>query len=90
MIEYPRERLYLRVGVLLTQLKDIASKNGNISLYAYLSQISKWIKPDDIEMVINAEKHILSKNFLNQRDFKDKDKESMIPIIRAYKLNLLV
>ena len=90
MIEYPRERLYLRVGVLLTQLKDIASKNGNISLYAYLSQISKWIKPDDIEMVINAEKHILSKNFLNQRDFKDKDKESMIPIIRDYKLNQLV
>lgn len=90
MIEYPRERLYLRVGVLLTQLKDIASKNGNISLYAYLSQISKWIKPDDIEMVINAEKHILSKNFLNQREFRDKDKESMIPIIRAYKLNLLV
>ena len=90
MIEYPRERLYLRVGVLLTQLKDIASKNGNISLYAYLSQISKWIKPDDIEMVINAEKHILSKNFLNQRDFKDKDKEGMIPIIRDYKLNQLV
>ena len=90
MIEYPRERLYLRVGVLLTQLKDIASKNGNISLYAYLSQISKWIKPDDIEMVINAEKHILSKNFLNQRDFKDKDKEGMIPIIRDYKLKMIL
>ena len=90
MIEYPKDRLYLRVGILLTQLKDIASKNGNISLYAYLSQISKWIKPDDIEMVINAEKHILSPNFLNQKEFSDKDRDYMIPIIRGYKLNMLV
>ena len=45
------------------------------------------VKPDDIEWVIKTEKHILSKNFTNQRDFKDKDKESMIPIIRDYKLN---
>lgn len=90
MIEYPKDKLYLRVGLLLTSLKEIANKNSNLELYAYLSQISKWIKPDDIEMVINAERHILSKNFLNQRDFKDKDKEGMIPIIRDYKLNQLV
>jgi hypothetical protein len=90
MIEYPKDRLYLRVGVLLTQLKYIAKENSNIELYAYLSQISKWIKPDDIEMVINAEKHILSPNFLNQKVFKDKDKEYIIPIIRGYKLNMLV
>ena len=90
MIEYPKDKLYLRVGNLLTKLKEIASENSNLELYAYLSQISEWIKPDDIEMVINTEKHILSPNFLNQRVFKDKDKESMIPIIREYKLNKLV
>ena len=90
MIEYPKDRLYLRVGVLLTQLKYIAKENSNIELYAYLSQISKWIKPDDIEMVINAEKHILSPNFLNQKCFKEIDKENLRPIIREYKLNLLV
>ncbi len=84
---YPKDRLYLRVGNLLTSLKDIANKNGNLSLYAYLLTISRSIKPEDIEGVIKTEKHILSKNFLNQRDFKDKDKESMIPIIRDYKLN---
>ena len=90
MIEYPKDKLYLRVGVLLTQLKDIATKNSNLQLYAYLNTISMGVKPDDIEWVIKTEKHILSKNFLNQRDFKDKDKESMIPLIREYKLNQLV
>jgi hypothetical protein len=90
MIEYPKDRLYLRVGNLLTKLKEIAYDNGNFELYAHLSQISKWIKPDDIEMVINAEKHILSPNFLNQKCFKEIDKENLRPIIREYKLNQLI
>jgi hypothetical protein len=94
MIEYPKDKLYLRVGNLLTKLKQIASDNGNLELYAYLSQISKWVKPpvsfDDIDLVIRVENRILSLEFLNQRVFKDKDKESMIPLIRDYKLNQLV
>lgn len=90
MIEYPRERLYLRVGILLTKLKQIATDNGNLELYAYLSQISKWVVPDDIDIVIRVEKRILSLDFLNQRVFKDKDREGMIPLIRDYKLNMLV
>jgi hypothetical protein len=65
--------------IVWTELKE--------NLLAYLLTISRSIKPEDIEGVIKTEKHILSKNFLNQRDFKDKDKESMIPIIRDYKLN---
>lgn len=89
-VEYPKERLYLRVGNLLTSLKEVAKENSNISLYAYLITISRSIKPDDIDVVIKTEKHILSPNFLNQRDFKDKDREYMIPIIRNYKLNMLV
>ena len=89
-IKYPEDRLYLRVGNLLTSLKDVANKNGNLQLYAYLITISMGVKPDDIEWVIKTEKHILSKNFTNQREFKDKDKESMIPIIRDYKLNLII
>ena len=89
-VEYPKERLYLRVGLLLTSLKEVAKENSNISLYAYLITISRSIKPDDIDVVIKTEKHILSPNFLNQRDFKDKDREYMIPIIRNYKLNMLV
>ena len=89
-IKYPEDRLYLRVGLLLKSLKDIASKNGNLELYAHLSQISKWVVPDDIDIVIRVEKRILSLDFLNQRVFKDKDKEGMIPLIREYKLNQLV
>jgi hypothetical protein len=94
MIEYPKDKLYLRVGLLLTSLKEIATKNSNLELYAYLSQISKWVKPpvsfDDIDLVIRVENRILSLNFLNQSVFKDKDREGMIPLIRDYKLNQLV
>ena len=94
MIEYPKDKLYLRVGNLLTKLKQISSDNGNLELYAYLSQISKWVKPpvsfDDIDLVIRVENRILSLNFLNQSVFKDKDREGMIPLIRDYKLNQLV
>ena len=89
-VEYPKERLYLRVGNLLTSLKDYTIKEGNLQLYAYLLTISRSIKPDDIDGVIKTEKHILSKNFLYQRDFNDKDRDYMIPIIRDYKLNQLV
>jgi hypothetical protein len=90
MIEYPKDRLYLRVGVLLTQLKDIAKENSNIELYAYLANVSRLVTPNDIDGVIKTEKHILSPNFLNQRFFKDKDKENLKPIIREYKLNQLI
>ena len=90
MIEYPKDRLYLRVGVLLTQLKVIANENSNIELYAYLANISRLVTPDDIDGVIKSEKHILSPNFLNQKAFKEIDKEKMKPIIRDYKLNQLV
>ena len=85
-VEYPKDKLYLRVGNLLTSLKDYTIKEGNLELYAYLLTISRSIKPDDIDVVIKTEKHILSKNFLYQRDFNDKDRDYMIPIIRDYKL----
>jgi hypothetical protein len=90
MIEYPNDKLYRRVSNLLIELKDIASKNGSLQIYAYLLFLVNGLKPDDIEWVIKTENHILSPNFLNQRDFKDKDKEYMISIIREYKLNQLV
>ena len=91
-VEYPKERLYLRVGNLLTSLKEVASFNSNLEIYYYLSTISNGIGPEeeDIRWVIKTEKHILSPNFLNQRDFSDKDRKYMIPIIRDYKLNQLV
>ena len=85
-VEYPKDKLYLRVGNLLTSLKDYTIKEGNLELYAYLLTISRSIKPDDIDVVIKTEKHILSKNFLYQRDFNDKDRDYMIPINRDYKL----
>lgn len=90
MIEYPKDKLYLRVGNLLTSLKSIAYENHNLELYAYLTNVSKWVKPVNIEWVIKTEKHILSQNFLNQKAFKENDREKMKPIIRDYKLNQLL
>ena len=89
MIEYPKDRLYLRVGNLLTQLKSYADNKGNLEMYAYLANVSRLVTPNDIDEVIKTEKHILSPNFLNQKCFKD-DKENLKPIIRQYKLNQLI
>jgi hypothetical protein len=89
MIEYPKDRLYLRVGNLLTQLKSYADNKGNLEMYAYLANVSRLVTPNDIDGVIKTEKHILSPNFLNQKCFKD-DKENLKPIIRQYKLNQLI
>lgn len=88
-IKYPEDRLYLRVGNLLTQLKSYADNKGNLEMYAYLVNVSRLVTPNDIDEVIKTEKHILSPNFLNQKCFKD-DKENLKPIIRQYKLNQLV
>jgi hypothetical protein len=90
MIEYPNDKLYRRVGNLLIELKDIASKNGSLQIYTYLLFLVNDLKPDDIEWIIKTENHILSLNFLTQSVSKDKDKESMIAIIRDYKLNQLL
>ena len=88
--EYPKERLYLRVGILLRKLMEYAH-DGNISnnlqLYIYLKQIEKGVKPDDTDWVIKTEKHILSRNFTNQRCFREIDKDNVKSIIRDYKLN---
>ena len=89
-IKYPEDRLYLRVGNLLTQLKSYANDKGNLEMYAYLVNVSRLVSPNDIDEVIKTEKHILSPNFLNQRCFKEIDKENLKPIIRDYKLNQLV
>ena len=89
-IKYPEDRLYLRVGNLLTQLKSYADSKGNLEMYAYFVNVSRLVSPNDIDEVIKTEKHILSPNFLNQRCFKEIDKENLKPIIRDYKLNQLV
>ena len=52
-----------------------------------LLEIEKGIKPDDTELVVKTEKHILSKNFTNQRCFREVDKDNVKSIIREYKLN---
>lgn len=90
-IKYPEDRLYLRVGNLVREIQYYTSKVGNLEAHAYISNIALQIKPDyNSEYVIKTEKHILSPNFLNQKCFRENDKENIKSIIREYKLNQLV
>ena len=90
-IKSPEDRLYLRVGNLLRELMYSASKVGNLEAYGYLRTISLQVKPDShADWIIKTEKHLISPNFLNQKCFRDLDRDNMIPIIREYKLNQLV
>lgn len=91
-MEYPKDRLYLRVILLLRELKDCTSRNGkmyNFDAYFYLRTISNQMSPE-FEDCIKTEKHILSPNFLNQKCFRDSDRQEMLVIIRNYKLNKLI
>lgn len=90
-IKYPEDRLYLRVGNLIRELMYSASKVGNLEAYGYLSTIQRQNKPESIiDDIKKIEKHLTSLEFLNQKCFRDLDRENMKPIIREYKLNQLV
>jgi hypothetical protein len=92
-IKYPEDRLYLRVGELIRQLMYSASKVGNLEAYGYLSTIQNNVsirnKPESQD-IKKIEKHLTSPEFLNQKCFRNSDRENMRPIIREYKLNMLV
>ena len=91
-IEYPEDRLYLRVGNLLSELMS-SLRFGNLDYmyaYNYLRTIKEEVKPDleYIEKVKKTEKFLVSPSFINQDCFKH-DKEKLIPIIREYKLRMI-
>lgn len=89
-IKYPEDRLYLRVGNLLRELKYFASKVGNLEAYGYLRTIELKVRPESpIEDVKESEKRLISPDFLNQNCFRDLDRENMKPIIREYKLRMI-
>jgi hypothetical protein len=89
-IKCPEDRLYLRVGNLLRDLKYFASKLGNLEAYGYLRTIELKVRPESpIEEVKESEKLLISPDFLNQNCFRDLDRENMKPIIREYKLRMI-
>ena len=67
-----------------------ASKVGNLDAYGYLRTISLQLKPDSPVDIIKSEKHLISPNFLNQKCFRDLDRENMKPLIREYKLKSIL
>lgn len=92
-IKYTEDQLYLRVGELIRQLMYSASKVGNLEAYGYLSTIQNKVstrnKPESQD-IKKIEKHLTSPEFLNQKCFRDLDRENMKPLIREWKLNQLV
>jgi hypothetical protein len=89
-IKSPEDRIYLRLGNLIRDLMEHTSKVGNLEAYAYLRTIQLQFKPEDTEEVIRTQRHITSPNFLNQRCFKEADRNQLGSIIREYKLEILV
>jgi len=88
MSEYPKDRLYLRLNLLLRELKSYAHDYSNLELYSYIHTIEKRVYPEtDYEFIIKSENHILSKEFINQKVIRDTDKSNIKSIIRNYKLN---
>jgi hypothetical protein len=88
-MNYPEDRLYLRVLVLCQTLKDCLT--SNLEAYAYLRTIERVINPSvDIDFIKRTEKHLLSNEFINKNCFKDSDRENLIQAIREWKLNQLV
>ena len=81
--------MYLKVGNLLHNLREYTIKVSNLEAYAYLTTIKERFGRGE-EFIKITEKHILSPNFLNQKCFRESDKENIKSIIRDYKLNQLV
>lgn len=100
LIEYPKDKLYLRVGNLIREVQYYASKVGNLEAYAHIRDIdiklqSSWLLAcgdlnSNSEYVIKTENYILSPEFLTNKFFRESDKEKIKSIIRDYKLNQLV
>lgn len=90
-IKYPEDRLYLRVGNLCATLIDYSISVRSLNAYEYLKRIKEMIKPDgDIEIIKRTERHLISNDFINQNCFTDIDRRNILPIIREYKLGMIL
>jgi hypothetical protein len=85
---YPEDKIYLRLGLLINDI--MSSLTGNIESYAYVYTIKKSISPDSTDKNIKTEKFILSPDFINQKVFTEKNRDNIIPILRDYKLKIIL
>jgi len=85
---YPEDKIYLRLGLLINDI--MSSLTGNIEAYAYVYTIKKSISPDSTDKNIKTEKFILSPDFINQKVFTEKNRDNIIPILRDYKLKIIL
>lgn len=96
-MNYPDDKLYLRVGVLIDTLIGISTrKDGgtligrDFDLYQYLRRIKLEVSPNnDIDRIKRTEDFLLSNTFINS-DVISNHKDTFTEIIRDYKLKLLL
>jgi hypothetical protein len=85
---YPEDKIYLRLGLLINDI--MSSLTSNIEAYTYVYTIKKSISPDSTDKNIKTEKFILSPDFINQKVFTEKNRDNIIPILRDYKLKIIL
>jgi hypothetical protein len=84
---YSEDRIYLRLDLLIDDM--ISSLNDNIEAYAYVNTIRKGVSTDSIK-TNKTEKFILSTSFINQKVFTEKNRNNIIPILRDYKIEIIL
>ncbi len=90
-IKYPEDRIYLRLGNLIREIQYYFSRVGNLEAYGYLRTIAERVKPDSPpDYVIKLEKFIISPEFLKNKCFRENDINYIKPLIREYKLGMIL
>ena len=97
-MNYPNDKLYLRVSVLLRELMEAAQgDNFNISdTWLYLRtielKINGWILSESTshDSIVKIERELISPDFLSQRTFNKDVISKLKPIIREYKLRMML
>ena len=97
-MNYPKDKLYLRVSVLLKELMEAAQgDNFNISdTWLYLRtielKINRWILSESAsyDSIVEIERELISPDFLSQRTFNKDVISKLKPIIREYKLRMML
>jgi len=89
-MNYPEDKIYLRLNTLITELKSYAKTKNNLEIFAYLTTIQKEItRRNDINYTIITERFLMSEKFSNEKCFKDHN-QNIKAIVREWKLNQII
>lgn len=95
-MNYPEDKIHLRVMLLLNDLMDAVRGETGTATAAIISDAWMYLRTIELSATHNSspdiygevERQILSANFLSV--FKKADIEKLKPIIREYKLRMII